>query len=498
MLPQIFNPDESLYLTLLNQLVTRLEPDHPELVRSDENICDAADWIERNFFIEETLQPIVLHPYQRACLREATRRVDGKFVYDLVLWSDIKKSAKSTIAAAVVLWRAFNKPRGKFRIVANDQKQAMSRVFGFIVTCLSLNRELGSHAVINKLTITLDNGSVIEAVPIDPKGESGGADDMVEFTELHAATSKAAISMWSETALSPLKHGYSQRWVDTYAGHTGESPVLEPLYETGVKIGKRITLPDCPSEVEVFTNGSMFTLWNKIRGLLPWQTQAYYDSERRNYTPFEFDRMHGNEWVSSTQQFVPIEWWDACKRDLPPLDKFRELIVALDAGVINDCFGMVAVSRHSDKVAIRYARKWTPPIGGKLAFVNHADPDDVEYPEGEVRRLSREYNVICFVYDPSQLEDFAARQTANGIGFFKSFTQGQPRLIADKRLYDGIRDGTIIHSGEPDLREHIMNANSTAEDKDTLRIVKKSEKLKIDLAVALSMANDQAYFFLPD
>ena len=406
------------------------------------------------------------------------------------------RNRQSQLLAAVVLWRAFNKPRGKFRIVANDQKQAMSRVFGFIVVCLQLNRQLGAQASVNKLTITLANGSVIEAVAIDPKGEAGGADDMVEFTELHAATSKAALQMWAETTISPLKHGYAQRWIDTYAGHTGESPILEPLYENIVQEGNRYCNSEIPDDVETYSLGRAFCLWNKTPRLA-WQTPEYYASETTVLTPPEFDRMHRNKWVSSVQQFVPIEWWDACRVDKLPDNRHKEIVVGLDAAVSDDCFGIVAISRHGDKIAVRYVRKWSPPQGGKIEFKNQDNPDDIEYPMGELRRLCRENNVICITYDPSQLEYFASECRSTGLGLLEPFNQNQPRFIADKRCYDAIRERMIMHSGEPDLRQHIMNANSTAEDKDKLRITKRSPSLKIDLAVALSMANDVAFTYLP-
>lgn len=470
---------------------------------------DPVGWIETEFYIEETRGPIQLVPYQRACLREALRRdQDGLFVYDLVLWGDIKKSAKSTIAAAVILWRAFHTSYGKFRIVANDQKQAMSRVFGFIEICLRLNKSLGDRAVTNRLTIRLDTGSTIEAVAVDPKGEAGGGDEMVEFTELHAANNYASEQMWAETALSPLKYGRSQRWIDTYAGHTGEANVLEPLYNALVINGGRLSHPDFPDgkgsypnggprENEgVYANGRLFALWN-TGARCPWQTPAYYLSERAQHTPAEYDRIHLNQWVSSIQQFVPIEWWDACRVNELPANRHNEIVIALDAAVDNDCFGIVALSRHGDKRAIRYARKWTPPKNGKIQFKSHENKDDTEYPMGELRRLCRENNVICITYDPYQLESFASECTNDGLGLMEPFLQGQPRLIADKRCYDYIRDRIFMHQGEPDLREHIMNANSTAEDKDTLRIVKRSPSLKIDLAVALSMANEVADIYLP-
>jgi phage terminase large subunit-like protein len=55
-----------------------------------------------------------------------------------------------------------------------------------------------------------------------------------------------------------------------------------------------------------------------------------------------------------------------------------------------------------------------------------------------------------------------------------------------------IQERRIVHGGEPDLREHIGNANAEIDPEERkIRIVKRSELLKIDLAVAMSMANNE-------
>ena len=89
------------------------------------------NWIETEFYIPETRHDPVLHgriglqDYQRDALREALRKDEnGNFLYSIIVWSDIKKSAKSTIAASVVLARAEQTEWGEFYIVANDLKIA--------------------------------------------------------------------------------------------------------------------------------------------------------------------------------------------------------------------------------------------------------------------------------------------------------------------------------------------------------------------------------------
>lgn len=467
------------------------------------SIDDPIEWITSEFFIPETRGPIVLYPHQIATLREAyARDENGHYKYSVVVWSDIKKSAKSTIAGAVVLERARNLYHGSIKIVANDIKQADSRVAYYARRAIELNPRLAEITRIRMYsTEFIPNHTKIEAIPVDPKGEAGGNDDLIVFSELWAANQKSAQRMWTEMTLSPTKYGYSQRWVETYAGFEGESPLLEQLYNAGVKEGVQLDLSydgHDLSDLEVFANPSarLLCLWN-TKPRLPWQTKAYYAQEEAVLQANEYKRVHRNSWVSSTKQFVPMEWWYACEvKPLPTMSKFREIVVSLDAGVTDDCFAMIGVSREGDSTTVRYSRAWYPPKGGKIEF-SGADPNDLEYPEGELRRLAKEYNVIVFTYDPYQLEDFARRMTNAGLGFFDPFPQGAPRLVADKELYDAIRNRTLKHSGEAELTAHINNANSTTEDKDTLRIIKRALALKIDLAVALSMARAKAMEYLP-
>ena len=78
-------------------------------------------------------------------------------------------------------------------------------------------------------------------------------------------------------------------------------------------------------------------------------------------------------------------------------------------------------------------------------------------------------------------------------GLFRSFSQGEERLRADSDLYQHIARRRISHDGNADLREHLTNANAkqSANEDTRLRIVKKSDSRKIDLAVCLSMASQE-------
>lgn len=480
--------------------------------------ANPVDWIQQWFLIPERRDPqtgkalpIQLAPYQQAVLQEAYRQdQEGKFIYSIIVWSDIKKSIKSCIAGAVALERASRIEYGSIKVVANDLKQADSRVAYYARRAIELNPALAAITYIKPLGGKIKfntTKTTIEPIPVDPKGEAGGNDDLIIFSELWAANQKAALQMWTEMTLSPTKFGQSQRWVETYAGFAGESPLLEQLFELGVQQGRRLDLsyqdkqgPHDLSNLEVYANDAarLLVLWN-THPRLPWQVPDYYAQEASILTPEEFNRIHRNQWVTSMQKFIPIDWWDACKLSpLPEPDQFREVVVALDAGVSDDCFAMVAVGRSGDKFLLRHLKVWKPAKGEKMRFSSPADPTDRDYPEGELRWLADNWNVVCWTYDPYQLHSFCTHLRDEGVGFFEEFSQGQPRLIADKALYDAIRERRIQHQGEPTLREHLDNANSTVEEKDTLRIVKRSPLLKIDAAVALSMAVAKAEEYLPE
>lgn len=469
---------------------------------------DPVDWMQSEFWVPELAGPMVLHPYQQAVLREAYRRDErGHFVYSIVLWGDIKKSIKSCIAAAVCLERARQVDEregwGSVHIVANDLKQADSREAYYARRAIELNPRLRHIIKVrpSSYKITMPNNTVIEPIPIDPTGEAGGNDDLIVFTELWGANSSAAERMWTEMTLSPTKKGQSQRWVETYAGFSGESNILENLWELGTRHGQLIDEYVGYPGLEVYANhnAGLLCLWNTKRGMLEWQTEDYYRREAAILTISEFNRVHGNQWSSASQKFVPDEWWAACLQPLPPLDLRPEVVVSLDAAIDGDCFGMMATSRHGEKVAIRQHKKWIAAPGQKIRYGNPENPADRDYPEGELRWWCENFDVIVVGYDQYQLHDMCTRLSQENLAYFEVFDQGKRRMVADKGLYDAIREQRIIHSGEEDITEHVQNSNSTADgDKTKLRIVKRSNRMKIDLCITLSMCNELAHKYLPE
>lgn len=189
-----------------------------------------------------------------------------------------------------------------------------------------------------------------------------------------------------------------------------------------------------------------------------------------------------------------MEWWHACYRkpeEWPSIDvSHQPMVLSLDAATSNDNFGMWLGCRHPqhpDQVLTIYAQKWVPGHNGKIDFQG---TEERPGPELMLRRLIKKYNIIQICYDPYQLFDLAGRLKHEGLAWLRAFNQGTDRLVADSQLRDLIRDRRFWHRGEPDLTEHMQNANAKLDEQDSkVRIVKRVDRLKIDLAVAASMGS---------
>lgn len=204
--------------------------------------------------------------------------------------------------------------------------------------------------------------------------------------------------------------------------------------------------------------------------------------------------------ATSVDRFLQsMLWWKACgptpenPKPIPDLTRNDPMVIALDAGgtgtdpeTMADSFGMIACSIHptdSNLIAVQFEREWRPPKKGK--------PLDYDLIESEISAFCNQWNVLCLVYDPSQMHQMATR-LANVV-LTEKFNQGGDRLAADKNLLDLIVQRRIVHRGEGGedgaLYRHLNNANAKpSQDGRKLRIVKRKESLKIDLAVSCSMA----------
>lgn len=225
--------------------------------------------------------------------------------------------------------------------------------------------------------------------------------------------------------------------------------------------------------------------------------EGYIENRRSTLTESEARVRMDAEWEdeSDTEKFVNIFWWDSCYGPLPGVTRSEPAILALDApkgsenpSMLADSFAAAMVTRHPDRkddVSVRYCGIWISEPGKLM---------DYGPIEEEIYRLANEFSLVEVPYDSYQLNDMASRLRKRGINA-KEFNQGKPRLIADKDLQTMIVSRKITHDGNPLLRQHIDNADIIKHGDEGIRIVKRAQSLKVDAAVALSMAVSRCKYF---
>ena len=302
--------------------------------------------------------------------------------------------------ALVTLWWAFTQdPPNELYIVANDFEQAQARVFRTIAGLIAHNPALTPSATVNNRQITLSNGTVIRAIASEYAGAAGSNHGCTSWDELWGYTTEPLRRLWEELTPVPTRPN-SIRIITSYAGYEGESDLLWSLYRQGVDIaehpdgrGHRLH-PDLP----LYTNpdARLFVYWDH-EPRLPWQTPAYYATQRRTLRPATYLRQHENRWAPMSSRFITSELWDHCVTpDLTPLlpSRDHQLFVGVDVGIRHDAAAVVAVYRDGDHIVLASHSIWTPSA---------TDPLDIEATiETRLPELHNRYRVKRILCDPYQ------------------------------------------------------------------------------------------------
>ncbi len=432
----------------------------------------------------------LIPPFLESWLRCAFPLPEGNPSARNVLDARTKKQGKSTAAGGVALYMATRQRYAEVVIAAADQDQAKDRVFRSVKYAIE-NGALSNHAKVFRDVIELDNSSIIQALPMDWRGAAGGNYSAVIFDELHAYTLEQHRRIFDELVIPPTQP-FGVRWIASYAGYEGESLLLKELWDKGLA-GERID-----QELPIYRNAGASLLALIDTGESSWRMEwtqgeagAKYMAEiKETERPNTFRRLYLNEWVSNESAFITPAQWEACRdvdlRPLAPEDK-RPLIIACDAATSGDTAALVAVTYNAgrDRVEVVHTRVWKPERselrGGKPTI------DLAETLGAEVDRLCSSYNVRAITADPYQMHSLL-------IAWEKvyrrviEFNQGGKRVEADQSLYTAITSQSLAHFGEPVLSEHVLNAVAV-ETSRGFRLAKEKTSMKIDAAVALSMAH---------
>ena len=469
---------------------------------------DVCDWAEEYFYLAESRRPIVLEPHQKRILRLMTaQRPDGRFRWTTALYSVIKKSGKTTVSAAVGRWAA--ETWGPFQEVynlGNKLKQAKERAFRKIRQSIELSpphRRALWEIQETQLTHT-PSGSIIQALPISDAGESGGNQSVTLWTELWGFQYEEALRMWDE--MQPvLTRPLSLRFVDTYAGYESESDLLKSVWnlalnDDGTLADGAVRLDD---ELPVYGVPAAGLIAYIDQGAaarrMPWQQgdfgRQWYVQQRQSERLHNYFRMHENRWVSSINALVPAELWDRLVFNRQAVTDDVSVWLAADASIRRDCAALSAVTVYRDLVL--ELGTWVWEWDGDEKGIDY---DTTLIPQ--IEAALKRFKVMGVAYDEFQLHQpmTALSKHYTGIPFYP-FPQGSERLRADTNLLTRINESKLRHSGNPVLKQHVLNAAAKEQmGGQAIRIIKRTQRKTntfggelvtakpIDAVIALSMA----------
>lgn len=446
---------------------------------------------------------MILQPVQRAILSEAIGFDErGKLKYETVVYSTIKKSGKTAVAASVGAWYAEEgKPGTEIYIIANSREQGVGRVFQDMVFhfekrieegIYSKDKRKANYCNIMQYRIEFSNGTYIQVLSQSFKSSAGSRHSLTLWDELWGATTEPDRRLWDEMTPIPTVSN-SLRFISSYAGFENESDLLWSIYLQGVGVeendngkGELIKSLD---PYPCYKNGKQFTYWDHDPRM-PWQTDEYYEAQMLSERPAAFARLHLNKWVSSQETFISVEWWDSAAKAYPsdallwenhPF-KYWPVTMAVDAGVMQDCTAVVLVGYDAvrAKLGLVTHKIWTPTEG---------HPVDLDEVELRIVELYNILNVVSIRYDSTHLMQMMNRLKNKGLPTVP-FDQSQTSMVkASQLLFDLLRNRNLEAYPADDLRKHLQMAVAETSNRG-FRIVKGkvSKRHHVDGAVALAMA----------
>ena len=429
------------------------------------------DFIPKN----EKGQSWALSPYQRKVLKLAFRwNTVGALLLRIFLWGEMKKSGKTLLLGGNGLWWGFVTPNTEIVVASNSLDQSTGRVFRTMVNLLKYNPVLGQCATVKANEIILTNGTIITAIPSEYKAAAGSRHSLVIYDELWGYSLESAERLFEELTPPPTE---PNAWVliGTTAGFTNESVVLENLYKRGLA-GERID-----EELELYVSNELTMFWSE-QPRQPWQTQEYYDQQRRILRPTTFARLHENRWVTAESTFITPELWDTCTDPtLIPLlpTKEKELYVGVDAGIKHDTAAVVAVYREDNYLKLASHRIWKPSPDEPLNLE--------ETIEAHLRELYEQFDLVTILCDPYQLHRSIMTLKSAGIPI-REFPQTSANTTRmGQAIFDLLNGKNLVVYPSDDLRGQALNTVAI-ESSRGWRVAKEKASKKIDAIVAMSMA----------
>lgn len=190
--------------------------------------------------------------------------------------------------------------------------------------------------------------------------------------------------------------------------------------------------------------------------------------------------------VTNESPFLSGDQWDALSTG-EGIPDGTEVVLGVDASHNDDStaivIGLVAARPHFDKLAV-----WEKPPGDATWLAPVLDVEQA------IRDAAKRWCVREVAYDPKYFSRSAAVLLGEGLPMMVWDQTPKRQTPGTKDLQTGALQKLYTHSGDSDLRRHVL-ASTTKESDAGIRLAKTSRSRhapKIDLYVALMMAHSRA------
>ncbi|MBC7644587.1 MAG: hypothetical protein H7123_05620 [Thermoleophilia bacterium] len=194
-------------------------------------------------------------------------------------------------------------------------------------------------------------------------------------------------------------------------------------------------------------------VWNGINQA-SWITEENLGLTFRSHSTstVAFRRKHLNQWVGSSEEAgVPPTLWDRAKRTGYQLPAGTAVCLGIDIGFTDDWSAVVAAGWDGDKIGLDHVM-FEPPEDAGMELDTAATVGET------IMDMCARYRVVNIGIDQYQMRMLMQALGRSGLPVEKF--PGSPSYMcpASVDFLGMLLENKIMHDGDPDLRQHILNA----------------------------------------
>jgi phage terminase large subunit-like protein len=475
-------------------------------------------------------QPFHLERWQKflgAVLFGWRKKEDGLRRFRQAFLSVGRGNGKSPFAAALAtkLWCADQpiEARAEVYTAATRKKQARivwDEARRYVQKIPSLKKRVETYdSTLGTRMVLTSNESVMEVLEYSPQGHDGQVTHAFVLDELHALreqhrllvdnlkTSMAKRRQPLGVYITTAGGDESTLWVSEYEYCLKVLDGIVPADDYFVLIYQLDEHDDIHDEANWPKANPNLDVSVKRDGLRSLSEKAKYDPDTKRI----FRRYHCNLKTSSLTKAIPTELWAKGNRPLPPLAGLP-CYGGLDIGWRDDLAAFVLVFPLKEVEITRYALKgwawipegcerdlnlepWATWIKDGQVLVTDGDVTDHKAIIKQIAKCQKHYDLRIVAFDMNNARAIGVEiENELGLPTFPMFQSAKKYNEPIREALRAMREGRIIHAGDPVLAWAASNLVTRADSDNCLKPAKDKSLEKIDPIVAFFMAFSECLF----